>query len=343
MNKYSVFFLCLVISLGCSKEVEIDNKDVKSNVEELSKVMTFTDWEEVLSTCKMNKDELSIFEEENKFESFATKSNKVYESIDLNNVKTVEEIYEFVEKNKQYVEIMIDEEGEKNFQPILYQHPIANVINESKEIRIGSEIYKLEIAKSDVLEFKSDGVTKTLDKTDFGDGTNEEGAKSFLEDGRACPSIFQVFEYSYHTAYRQNVNVQRGPKRATGYIEIRKEHDGSPLKFIASIKVQQRTLGIIWSGMQGQVDVSYSGEIYTVNHGAIPVNVVLNQWGSSVYMTSNLNVPEDIYFAPQAYTMDVYVFASRFWDAIDNAAEWLHQRWQCNEKQSLNFPWIIRI
>ena len=342
MNKYLVF-LCLVMLLGCSKEA--DKKDV---IEESStvmtadnvdkKVMTFTDWEEVLSTCKMNKEELSIFEKENEFESFATKSNKVYESIDLNNVKTVEEIYEFVEKNKQYVEIMIDDEGEENFQPIIYQHPIANVISERKEIRIGNKIYKLEIGESDVLELKSDSVTFiTLNRSGLEDVDNTEGTKflsSYLFLGkRACSDIFQHTQGSNYRIYKQTVNIQRGPKRATGYIEISK-NGSAPIKFLSSIKVQQRVFGVIWTAMDGQITVSYKGEIISFFRETVPVDIVHSQWGSTSYMTTNINVPNaDLIFAPQLYTMAVNIFTFRLWDVFDGAVAELSQTWQCNEGQ----------
>jgi hypothetical protein len=77
------------------------------------------------------------------FKSFGTIAQKLYETIDPDQFKNLEEIKAFVEKHGKYLQLLPEGNGEYTLEVVAYRNPYRYLANENGEIKIGGSICKI--------------------------------------------------------------------------------------------------------------------------------------------------------------------------------------------------------
>lgn len=139
----------IFMMLACeSEEHLLYQEEVTSiNSEKSYELLYFANEEELegelKKVLKMKEEELIEWERKHNFKSFGIKADSIYNSFNITAETTLEDLQNFVENNKQYVQIIEDRNGEKIFETQLYNQARKYLINEDYIYQVGDEIYKL--------------------------------------------------------------------------------------------------------------------------------------------------------------------------------------------------------
>jgi len=139
-NVIAIVSIAILIS-GCN-QIEAEHYQ-KSEVKavEMNKALTFSKFSELHEICFSSDEKREKFEKENDFKSFFTISEEVYDKLDFEKCKTVEEIEQIVEENKDFIEIVYDENGERHVQPKLFYNPYKKAFNKDRIFFLGNDVY----------------------------------------------------------------------------------------------------------------------------------------------------------------------------------------------------------
>ena len=165
---------------ACKKDV--DNVMLKSHKSFPSNMRTFTSVEELFAEMEtvrnMDEQELKNHEESMGFCSFGRMAESIYypiaESITENNIElTAEQAAVYISEYPQYLEWILDEEGEYNFLPKYDGNPFRYVMNDDRMFRIEDNVYKV---------FKDVIITGTLERITNLPYLDEEDFKRFIQE-----------------------------------------------------------------------------------------------------------------------------------------------------------------
>lgn len=131
-----------VFNSGCSKDKELV-PDVETAKTEM---LVFKDYEEyaqaVSKTNSMTECELVEYEQSMGYKSFGRVCDEFYYSININKIKSIEDIHQMVEVNCKYLTFHTDYTGETYCLPQEFDNEARFVINEEKMYVIGNYAYK---------------------------------------------------------------------------------------------------------------------------------------------------------------------------------------------------------
>ena len=205
--------------VGCKKE-----KDVKTNVFFQSNgetMLHFASMEEYYETrqaiMSMNKEERREWERLRGFQSFATKSEKLFETFETKGIDSDDDIYDFVKENSNYY--CIDElDGEMYLRVCYEDSPFFMLMNESQLLAVGDTVYKVfdhYVAKG--LLSNAECISK-LKEGVFDDGFKYDSLtdQSMIKEWQCdCGGVETTFR-STESNNRLLVRFYLGPNGATG-------------------------------------------------------------------------------------------------------------------------------
>jgi len=114
-------FSCVALLIGCNQHSEFDNSITIIDGEQffLRDGLLFDNAvDDVFEIPNWSEERRRAFEKRNGYKSFATKSEEIYDLIDLDNFfETLDELLRFVDANNFYLEIVEDTNGELQLLP----------------------------------------------------------------------------------------------------------------------------------------------------------------------------------------------------------------------------------
>lgn len=138
---YSI--LCLFFAFSCS----INENDELVKVKPKEGMLSFKNIDEYKATVQklssLSVEELITYEKNNGYKSFGKKSERIYKNIDIENISSVDELKAYVEKNKDYLRLSKNEDGEYVYETVLDGNPFRYIINEDRLFIIGNSVYKV--------------------------------------------------------------------------------------------------------------------------------------------------------------------------------------------------------
>ncbi|WP_416867424.1 MAG: hypothetical protein ACMVP2_08715 [Imperialibacter sp.] len=146
------FFICILLGnwlTSCSFE----EQDVSpyTATQPSSKIQSFSSFEDVrlLSNTYSSKslEEIIAEEDANGFASFGRLSDEIYMQAVSQNFSSVDELYDFVNNNATFVEIVVEEDGEKSFRRKLQNDPYRYLINQDRIFIIKDDAFKIFASK----------------------------------------------------------------------------------------------------------------------------------------------------------------------------------------------------
>lgn len=118
-------------------------------------------------------EELVAYEESMGYKSFGRSCEELYYSIDPQEFQNVDQVKEFVEKHKEYLQLIQGSDGDLTLEVVDYKNPYRYFINNEKLFQIDNVVYK--VIGDFILSTGIDNITKL--KT-----INLENISSFEED-----------------------------------------------------------------------------------------------------------------------------------------------------------------
>ncbi|MDR0682105.1 MAG: hypothetical protein LBG15_09705 [Dysgonamonadaceae bacterium] len=131
VNYFFLFTVCLSCTDNFLSNEQFNVRDV-GNVksiatDECKPVSTFP-VDELLS---MNDSARLDFESKNGYKSFATKCEEIYFSPEFESLESQEEVFKFVEDNSNYIEIIVNEDGELECLPKMFRTQSKYLLDEN--------------------------------------------------------------------------------------------------------------------------------------------------------------------------------------------------------------------
>ena len=143
---YVALFLALV-GIGfssCEKEEVINSS--KGIIEDKS-ILSFENFEELnkelQKVAELNEDERRVYEKNKGFTSLLTFAYENYEKLDLENIKSVEDIESFVAQNNSIVALEPNSEREMVFFPYYVDNIFSLLANTNRVFVVGEYFYKV--------------------------------------------------------------------------------------------------------------------------------------------------------------------------------------------------------
>lgn len=155
MKKIILLAISLVM-ISCQDDINNLNEgiDIKDHLE-------FNSYEEVSSYVEnilgLDDDEITQFEKASGFESYYSKSERIYDLLRNKQFETQEEIFSAVSEYKGYVEI-VEDNGEFEAVIPLSKSVLKYVINEDQIFQLGNSLYKVfskSVVKAGIQNYKS--------------------------------------------------------------------------------------------------------------------------------------------------------------------------------------------
>lgn len=139
--KIKILLFAIIIALFSSCEKE----QIETNLEK--EILVFSSFEEyhntVQKTNAMNEVELALFEDSIGFVSFGRKCDEIYNSINPDEFKSIDEIKSFVMKNNEFMELISDYTKDLYCLPKEFNNNSRYVLNKDKMYIIGDIAFKL--------------------------------------------------------------------------------------------------------------------------------------------------------------------------------------------------------
>lgn len=141
------FILSLCIGIiffnACSK----DESELITRDSDFLKITSFKDRQEYFETLNsilsMSPEELKEYEESKGYKSFGRLCDEFYQTINPEDFQSLEEIKEFVNKNSEYVKLVMDDYGEYSLESALSSNPNRYLINKDKMFIVNKNIFKV--------------------------------------------------------------------------------------------------------------------------------------------------------------------------------------------------------
>jgi len=128
------------------------------------------------------KSERIAFEKSKGYKSFATKSEEVFFSIDFENIKSMEDIYNILDENSKYIELIVDRYGDTILLPKLY--------HTTKKYYLDENLQKLDFFKG-INENDIPFYNGYSDKTDLSDQTSPTKQRAGAKVYMGCGTSFE--------------------------------------------------------------------------------------------------------------------------------------------------------
>lgn len=147
LNHLIICFLSLILISfnSCKKEdqylEELNEYRVKNNMLVFSSI---NDYNKLLKrTIEFSHEELVVWESSIGFKSYGRISEDIYFSINPESFLNNEDVFSFVEKNKNYLYLNKDENGEFELEHYLFNNPERYIINKDRMFQINDIVYKV--------------------------------------------------------------------------------------------------------------------------------------------------------------------------------------------------------
>jgi hypothetical protein len=304
---YVVTILLLFALSACKKdpsEVSSSNNKTSTNI------LTFKNMEEYTNALKevlsFSDKERKDWEQEQGFQSFGVKCDEIYNSINPDNFKTIGEIKTFVSKNSDFLQLVVDTDGEYSVENRIYSNVNRYFSNMDRIFKIGFGIYK-------VLE---DGmVYANEDQIDKLKQINEANYITYLKDpGIHFSNISQLKsthnseDDAYDCGVYADSTSYNGKDRTYLKIQI-EEFDPAGFSFTHLyctylIKPQKKTLGV-WFNCTRTISASLKVRIDHIDWGSANGNWLNEQFTyyepgklTSKLEDTFLDIQESINFGP---------------------------------------------
>jgi rubredoxin len=88
-------------------------------------------------------EERSEYERSNGYTSFGSVCDKKFGEIELDDLKSLSDVIDLVENNKDYFRLIKDNDGELTFEMALYNNPDRYLINVDRIYAVGNNVYKV--------------------------------------------------------------------------------------------------------------------------------------------------------------------------------------------------------
>lgn len=138
----------IYISIILFSFIACNNKEIPLNeITTRHEMLEFSNYDEYSATLsqltKMSDQEREEWENLKKFQSFGTIADKIYNSLNPEELTSIDEIYEFVRKNSQYIELVKDVDGELSCVAKEELNVERYIMNKDKMYVVGENVYKL--------------------------------------------------------------------------------------------------------------------------------------------------------------------------------------------------------
>ncbi|PKL71053.1 MAG: hypothetical protein CVV29_12645 [Methanobacteriales archaeon HGW-Methanobacteriales-2] len=138
-----VLFLFVLIISSCNKEQLIE-----PNEEALCENMLYFDSyeemnEELEKVIQMNQEARFEWEKSKGFTSIELEAERLYESIDQEKFKSIDEVKSFVEQHRNLIKLGVDDNGEYEMDTKHCDMPERYFLNESRMYQVGDSVYKV--------------------------------------------------------------------------------------------------------------------------------------------------------------------------------------------------------
>ncbi|MDR2906430.1 MAG: hypothetical protein LBU91_00355 [Bacteroidales bacterium] len=135
-------FATAITFTSCQK---MDEETKQAVVEEILSVNSVEEYNDLLAQVeKMTDEEFAQWEQQRGFTSFYTQAQKAYAGLDIDNVQTEEEVFEYVKNNAQFLQLTPDGE-DYTLETTLSKYSTATqrVLNQDQTIQIGNDFIKV--------------------------------------------------------------------------------------------------------------------------------------------------------------------------------------------------------
>jgi hypothetical protein len=82
-------------------------------------------------------------EESQGFKSFGRTCDELYNNINPEDFKSIEEVKTFVAKNSEYLQLIEDENGELTLETVLFKNPNRYLVGKNKMFKINKSVYRI--------------------------------------------------------------------------------------------------------------------------------------------------------------------------------------------------------
>lgn len=143
-----VVMTVVVAIVACNKENNLSENMVTKSINVTNNAMlifeNFDEFNDVYEqTISMDEKDRKVWEECHEFKSFGRECDELYQSIDPEKFQSISDVKCFVEKNKDYLQLIEDYNGEYILETQLYGILYKYIINKDKLFGIDNMVYKV--------------------------------------------------------------------------------------------------------------------------------------------------------------------------------------------------------
>ena len=252
---YASFILALVFIYSCEQNPETLKNITSEKTLEMAAsedMFIFSNYNEYHTFLKklnnFNEKELKAWEQKHNFTSLGKVCDEFYEKIKLEKFKNRQEVEDFLQKNKKYLQIN-RANGEISVEPLLDDYTERYFINKDRMYQIGDKVYKLFPEGKVSCHISNKESLANIDNPEI---TKKKDA--FLYSPKK-PSISYTYNDKEEKDWSHNCGYYKSDKERDGKNRIKLklwfQRDGStqpyPLVFSYLVKPQKKTFGI-WFG-----------------------------------------------------------------------------------------------
>ena len=140
-----VFSILLAASIvSCKKE---NVSPLNGNLSSKSQILKFENQSELTERLNFvlsaNLEELIQYEDSKNFKSFGRISDEIYNKSNIENLKSQDELMNFVNLNSDFVRVIKDEQNENVFETVLSSIPYRYLANIDQLFRVNNFVYKV--------------------------------------------------------------------------------------------------------------------------------------------------------------------------------------------------------
>jgi len=133
--------------VSCEDSIEPFQKEKAQPINIQDGIPIFNSNDELLEAVKISfinsKEQRVIWEEQNGIISFGTYCDKLYHSIDFDNIESSEEVFSFVRENNSYLQLIENDNGEYILETMLPTSSYRYVVNMDRMYQVNNKIYKI--------------------------------------------------------------------------------------------------------------------------------------------------------------------------------------------------------
>ncbi len=214
MKKIIVLSLFLGL-FSCQKEAtvlpyidDVEGEKQVSKVVTIDGILKFESGEALNSTMNsvINKSAREFLEWESRmgFESFFTKSERIYDNVAAKEYNSIEGIKDEVEKYSRYIQLLGSENGEYTVECQLYNNPFKYIVNDDRLFILNKVAYKVLDAEIVIADIVNIDALKEIHEGNIHDFTDSQDFKIINANRETLKSTHTVGGYDDDVAYRDD-------------------------------------------------------------------------------------------------------------------------------------------